>query len=149
MLAALSLVISTTLWVSAYVYITKTDVTQIMEDVSGLLGEEIDGREMLNEMIASSTGNMITLDTIEAFIGGEVTVEKLIHFVGDVSEEELNAFINEINTYDEAKIMAIAIEFGGEITYESLEAKLGEDFTLRELMDYISNITGSSIESVE
>ena len=148
-LAALSLVISTTLWVSAYVYITKTDVTQIMEDVSGLLGEEIDGREMLNEMIASSTGNMITLDTIEAFIGGEVTVEKMIHFVGDVSEEELNTFINEFNTYDEVKIMAIAIEFGGEITYEGLEAKLGEDFTLRELMDYIRNITGGTIESVE
>lgn len=148
-LAALSLIISTTLWVSAYVYIAKTDVTQIMEDVSGLLGEEIDGRQALNEMIASSTGNMMDLDTIEAFVGGEVTVERIFHFVGGVKEEEITAFVNELSTYDEAKIMAIAVEFGGEISYESLEAKLGEDFTLRELMDYIRSVTGTSIESVE
>lgn len=136
-LTVLSLTISTTIWVSAYIYVTKTDVTQIMEDAAALMGEEIDGREILNQMVAESTGNMMDLDTIEQFIGGEVTVERVANFVGDVKEEEINAFVNKVSTMDEASIQNLIQEFGGEVTYEKLEEKLGKDFTLRELMDYI------------
>lgn len=136
-LTVLSLTISTTIWVSAYIYVTKTDVTQIMEDAAALMGEEIDGREILNQMVAESTGNMMDLDTIEQFIGGEVTVERVANFVGDVKEEDINAFVNKVSTMDEASIQNLIQEFGGEVTYEKLEEKLGKDFTLRELMDYI------------
>lgn len=135
--AVLSLVISTTIWVSAYVYVTKTDVATIMEDVASLMGEEINGREMLNQMVAETTGNMMDLDTIEQFVGGEVTVERVLNFVGDVKEEEITAFINKVSTMDPQALQSIAAEFEGEITYEKLEEKLGKDFTLRELMEYV------------
>lgn len=136
-LTVLSLTISTTIWVSAYIYVTKTNVTQIMEDVAALMGEEIDGREALNQMVVEATGDMMDLDTIEQFVGGEVTVERVANFVGDVKEEEINAFVNKVSTMDEASIQNLIQEFGGEVTYEKLEEKLGKDFTLRELMDYI------------
>lgn len=136
-LAVLSLVISTTIWVSAYMYFVKTDVYTIMEDFGTLMGEEIDGRETVNQMVVEATGNMMDLDTIEQFVGGEVTLERMVNFVGDVKEEEINAFVNKVSTMDEASIQNLITEFGGEVTYEKLEEKLGKDFTLRELMDYI------------
>ena len=138
-LAALSLIISTTIWVSAYVYVTKTDVTDIIQDVAGLMGEEIDGREFVNQTVAEMTGGAMDLDTIEQFVGGEVTVERVLDFVGDVKEEEINSFINEVNTMDQETLSAIVGEFEGEITYEKLEEKLGEGFSLKELMEYIRN----------
>lgn len=140
-LAALSLIISTTIWVSAYVYITKTEVTDIIEDVGALLGEEIDGRETVNQMVSEMTGDMMSLDTIEQFVGGEVSVERIVNFVGDVKEEEITAFINKVSTMDQASIQNLITEFGGEVTYEKLEEKLGKDFSLRELMDYIEKNT--------
>lgn len=136
-LAALSLIISTTIWVSAYMYITKTDVTQIIEDVGMLMGQEIDGRETVNQLVSEMTGNMMSLDTIEQFVGGEVSVERILGFVGDVKEEEITAFLNKVSTLDEASIQNLITEFGGEVTYEKLEEKLGADFSLRELMEYI------------
>lgn len=136
-LASLSLIISTTIWVSAYRYITKTDVSQILEDVGTLVGEEIDGRETINSFVAEATGDMMNLDTIEQFVGGEVTVERMLNFVGDVKEEEINAFVNKVSTMDQQSIESLITDFGGEVTYEKLEAKLGKDFTLKELMEYI------------
>lgn len=136
-LAALSLIISTTIWVSAYMYITKTDVTQIIEDVGMLMGQEIDGRETVNQLVSEMTGNMMSLDTIEQFVGGEVSIERILGFVGDVKEEEITAFLNKVSTLDEASIQNLITEFGGEVTYEKLEEKLGADFSLRELMEYI------------
>lgn len=145
-LSVLSLVISTTIWVSAYMYFVKTDVYTIMEDFGTLMGEEIDGRETVNQMVTEVTGNMMDLDTIEQFVGGEVTVERIVNFVGDVKEEEINAFVNKVSTMDEAAIQNLITEFGGEVTYEKLEEKLGKDFTLRELMDYIDEHTTTSQE---
>ena len=136
-LAALSLIISTTVWVSAYVYFVKTDVSQIITDVGTLIGEDIDGEEVLNQTVAEMTGGALTMDTIEEFVGGEVSVERVMNFVGDVKEEEITSFINKVSTLDEASIQNLITEFGGEVTYERLEEKLGVDFTLRELMDYI------------
>lgn len=135
--AVISLVISTTIWVSAYMYFVKTDVYTIMEDFGALMGEEIDGRETLNQMVMEATGNAMGLDTLEQFVGGEVTVERMVKFVGDVNEEEINEFVDEVAAMDEADIQGLITEFGGDVTYEKLEEKLGEDFTLRELMNYI------------
>lgn len=136
-LTVISLVVSTTIWVSAYMYFVKTDVYTIMEDFGTLMGEEIDGRETVNQMVVEATGNMMDIDTIEQFVGGEVTVERMVNFVGDVKEEEITEFVNEVSSMDEASIQNLITEFGGEVTYERLEEKLGKDFSLRELMDYI------------
>lgn len=142
-LTVISLAVSTTIWVSAYMYFVKTDVYTIMEDVGTLMGEEIDGRETINQMVVEATGNMMDLNTIEEFVGGEVSVERIVNFVGDVKEEELTNFVNKVSTMDEASIQNLIQEFGGEVTYDKLEEKLGEDFTLRELMDYIDKNTTS------
>lgn len=136
-LTVISLVVSTTIWVSAYMYFVKTDVYTIMEDFGTMMGEEIDGRETVNQMVVEATGNMMDLNTIEEFVGGEVTVERMVNFVGDVKEEEITEFVNKVSTMDEASIQNLIQEFGGEVTYEKLEEKLGKDFTLRELMEYI------------
>lgn len=136
--AGLSLVISTTIWVSAYVYIVNTNMTDIIEDVAGLMGEEVDGRELMNDMVLEMTGNRMSLDTIEEFVGGEISVERLIDFVGDVKEQEITDFIEMMETVDYSKL---AEEFSGGVTYEALEEKLGEDFSLRELMEYIEENT--------
>lgn len=136
-LAIFSLVISTTIWVSAYNYVTKTEISQIVQDVAGLMGEEIDGKEVLNSYVAEMTGGAVDMETIQQFVGGEVSIERIMNFVGDVNEEEITTFINKISTLDEATIQNLMLEFGGEVTYERLEEKLGVDFTLRELIDYI------------
>ena len=138
-LASLSLIISTTIWVGTYIYITQTDVSQIIEDIGSLIGEEVDGEEFLNQTVSDMTGGAMDLDTIEEFVGGEVTVDRVMNFVGDVKEEEITEFMNEVQTMDQETLMNIALEFEGEITYEKLEEKLGEDFSLKELMEYIRN----------
>lgn len=138
-LASLSLIISTTIWVSAYVYFMKTDVSQIITDVGALIGEEIDGEAVLNQTVEEMTGGAMTLDTIEEFVGGEVTIDRVVDFVGDVKEEEITGFINEVQTMDQETLAGIVAEFEGEVTYEKLEEKLGEDFSLKELMEYIRN----------
>ena len=136
-LAAISLIISTCIWVSAYMYFVKTDVYTIMEDAAGIMGEEIDGRETLNQMLLDASGNRISIDTIEEFVGGEISVERLLKFIGDVKEMELTDFINELSEMDSEKLEALINEFQGEVTYEKLQEKLGKDFNLRDLMDYV------------
>ena len=136
-LTVISLVISTSIWVSAYMYFVKTDVYTIMEDAAGVLGEEIDGRETINQMLLDSTGGKISIDTVEEFLGGEVSLERLIKFIGDVNEMEITDFINELSEMDPEKLEALINEFQGEVTYEKLEEKLGKDFNLRDLMDYV------------
>ena len=138
-LAAISLIISTCIWVSAYMYFVKTDVYTIMEDAAGIMGEEIDGRETLNQMLLDASGNRISIDTIEEFVGGEISVERLLKFIGDVKEMELTDFINELSEMDTEKLEALINEFQGEVTYEKLQEKLGKDFNLRDLMDYVRN----------
>ena len=102
-LASLSLIISTTLWVGVYNYITKTDITDIIGDVISITtGEKVDGEEYVNQMINNAIGDVaemeavkealggeITVETIENFVGGEVTVDRILDFVGDVKEEEI------------------------------------------------------------
>lgn len=136
-LTVISLVISTSIWVSAYMYFVKTDVYTIMEDTAGFLGEEIDGRETINQMLLDSTGGKISIDTVEEFLGGEVSLERLIKFIGDVNEMEITDFINELSEMDTEKLESLINEFQGEVTYEKLEEKLGKDFNLRDLMDYV------------
>ncbi|MBP3452003.1 MAG: DUF4190 domain-containing protein [Agathobacter sp.] len=136
-LTVISLVISTSIWVSAYMYFVKTDVYTIMEDAAGVLGEEIDGRETINQMLLDSTGGKISIDMVEEFLGGEVSLERLIKFIGDVNEMEITDFINELSEMDPEKLEALINEFQGEVTYEKLEEKLGKDFNLRDLMDYV------------
>ena len=143
-LASLSLIISTALWVGVYNYIMKTDISQIITDVGTLMGEEIDGKEVLNQTVAEMTGGAVSLDTLEQFVGGEISLEKIVEFVGDVSEEELNSFINRATSMDEATIQSLMNDLGGEITYEGLQAKLGEDFSLRELIEYIDKYTSTT-----
>ena len=160
-LALLSLVISTVLWVSAYNYITKTSITDIVDDVIGILGDEAvsgkleeltggainkdtlqqmgSGEELMNNMVVNMTGGAMDLETVEQFVGGEVSVDRIVDFVGDVKEEEITDFVNEVQTMDQETLGQIVQEFEGEVTYEKLEEKLGEDFSLKELMDYIRN----------
>lgn len=148
-LASLSIIISTTLWVSLFVYITKTDITDIIEDVAALTGQEIDGREVVNKAITDAIGGEVmigdkplNLDTIEAFVGGEVSVDRVLDFVGDVKPQDIESFAAEVSTMEPEKLQAIVEDFQGEITYEKLEEKLGEEFTLESLMDYIRDFEG-------
>ena len=143
-LASLSLIISTTIWVGAYVYFTNTEITDIIEDFGTLTGQELDGREMINNAITNAVGGEImigdkplNLDTIEAFVGGEVSVDRVLDFVGDVKPEEITGFVSELQNMDMEKVNGIMSEFEGEVTYEKLEEKLGEEFSLEDIMDYI------------
>ena len=138
-LASLSLIISTTIWVSVYNYVANTEITDIIEDVGSIMGEEIDGDELVNQTVSDMTGGAMDLDTIEEFVGGEVTVDRIMDFVGDVKEEEITSFVNEVQTMDPEVLGQIVQEFDGEVTYEKLEEKLGKDFSLKELMEYIRN----------
>jgi hypothetical protein len=52
---------------------------------------------------------------------------------------ELTDFINELSEMDTEKLEALINEFQGEVTYEKLQEKLGKDFNLRDLMDYVRN----------
>ena len=157
--ASLSIIISTTIWVSAYNYVTKTEITDIIDDAIGLLGNEAisgkieeltggainaemlqqlgSGEEIVNNMVADLTGGAVDLATIEQFVGGKVSVDRIINFVGDVKEEDINNFMNEINTMDQETMNKIRLDLGGEVTYEKLEEKFGKDFTLKEIMEYI------------
>lgn len=143
-LASLSLIISTTIWVGAYVYFTNTEITDIIEDFGTLTGQELDGREMINNAITNAVGGEVmigdkplNLDTIEAFVGGEVSVDRVLDFVGDVKPEEITGFVSELQNMDMEKVNGIMSEFEGEVTYEKLEEKLGEEFSLEDIMDYI------------
>lgn len=132
--AGLSLLISTTIWVSAYVYITKTDVATILEDVAGLMGNDIDGREMIDEAIKEYTNNFLDLAQIEEIVGGEVSLGQILNFVDDVTEQELAQFIEEVQSRDLSKLKE---EFKDGVTYELLEEKLGKNFTLKDLLEYV------------
>ena len=136
-LSVLSLTVSTVIWVNAYNYVAKTEISQIVQDVAGLMGEEIDGEEVVNSYVAEMTGGAIDMTTIEQFVGGEVSIERVMNFVGDVQEGEITVFIDRLQNADPAVLQNIVAEFEGEITYEKLEEKLGEDFSLEELMEYI------------
>ena len=145
-LASLSLIISTTIWVSAYNYVTKTEISQIVQDVAGLMGEEVDGKEVINSYVAEMTGGSVDMTTIEQFVGGEISIDRLMKFVGDVPQETITEFVNKVQNMDPAVIQNIMTEFEGEITYEKLEEKLGKDFSLKELMEYIDNYTGAAAQ---
>ena len=138
-LAVISLIISTCIWVSAYMYFVKTDVYTIMEDAAGIMGEEIDGRETLNQMLLDASGNRISIDTLEEFVGGEISVERLLKFIGDVKEVELTEFIDYLSNIDPGKLESIIAEFDGEITYEKLEEMFGKEFKLRDIINFVRN----------
>ena len=157
--AGLSLVISTTIWVNAYIYFTQTSITDIIDDVIELAGndaisgtlEELtggainkemleqlgSGEELVNNMVENMTGGAVNMETIEAFVGGEVSVDRVVNFIGDVKEEDVNAFVEDITTMDQQTMTEILTEFDGEVTYEKLEEKFGKDFDLKDIMEYI------------
>ena len=86
-------------------------------------------------------GGEITVETIENFVGGEITVERIVDFVGDVKEDELNSFVESVTTMDEQTMIQIMTDLDGEVSYKKLEEKLGEDFTLEDIMQYIEGYT--------
>ena len=99
---------------------------------------------MINNAITNAVGGEVmigdkplNLDTIEAFVGGEVSVDRVLDFVGDVKPEEITGFVSELQIMDMEKVNGIMSEFEGEVTYEKLEEKLGEEFSLEDIMDYI------------
>ena len=67
------------------------------------------------------TGNMMDMNTIEQFVGGEVSLERIMDFVGDVPEEEITAFVAEVQNMDPAVIQNLVAEFEGEIPGVSAE----------------------------
>ena len=133
-LSVISLAISTTIWVSAYMYIVNTEITDIVEDAGALMGEEIDGREMMDSAIKEATGNAVDLAMVEDFVGGEVTIERVMNFMDGVSEAEIYAFIDTVENMD---FSHLAEDFPEGVTYEALEKQLGKDFTLRDIMNYL------------
>lgn len=133
-LALISMVISTILFISIVFYFANTELTDMMEDIAWLMGEEIDGREIVEQMVFEATGGAIDLETLEEFVGGEITIERVVNFTGDVTEEEMYNFMEMVQQLDYS---SLASEFPNGITYEALEEKLGVDFNLRELMEYV------------
>jgi len=139
----ISLAISTTIWVNAYLYVVNTEVTDIIEDAAALMGEEIDGRQMMDDMIKESTGNAVDLKMVEDFVGGEVSVERVMNFMDGVNEEEIYTFVDKLQRVE---VESIPKELQGEITYKKLEKLLGKDFTLRDIMEYVDeNMTFSEV----
>ena len=169
-LASLSLIISTTIWVGGYIYFTQTSITDIIDDAVGLLnndfvgskleeltggavnGEMLEqlgsGEDIVNNMVLSMTGGIADLETLEAFVGEEISIGRVVEFVGDVKEEEITGLMNQFSAMDQEKMSEVMVEIiqdfkidiesGAEIeiTYEMLEEKFGKDFSLREIMDY-------------
>lgn len=141
-LSIISLTLSTVLWVSVYNYFTKTDISQIIEDVSGLAGTPIDGEEFIDEQITQMTGGAVDLEMVEKFVGGEVSVDRVIDFVGgDITkvEDKVNQLVEDIESVDVDAIME-DLEIDPEkpeVTYEDIEEKLGEDFNLDDILEYI------------
>lgn len=133
-LALISMVVSTTLFIGIVYYFANTELTDMMEDIGWLMGEEIDGREIVEQMVFEATGGAIDLETLEEFVGGEITIERIVNFTGDVTEIEMNEFMQLLQQMDYS---SLASEFPNGITYEALEEKLGVDFKLRELMEYV------------
>ena len=134
-MSVLSLAISTAIWVSVYNYVVTTNFTDIVEDVVGLTGEEINGDEMMNDIIQSSTGGVMDLEMIENFVGGEVSVERIMQFMDGVTEEDINNFIYKLEYVDPESIPE---EFmTDEISYETLVEIFGENFTMRDIFDYV------------
>lgn len=148
-LALVSTVGSTVLWVNVYNYITKTPLTEMMEDVKTLTGGQIDPGKLVDEAIDSYVNEVIdskTLEQVETilgrdlsyqsiseFVGEEVTIDRVINFM-DGKEITADEVQNVMSSLDE---QALVNDLGGTLTYAALEGKLGEDFTYDDLMEYV------------
>jgi hypothetical protein len=141
-LALVSIVISTCLYGGIYIYLTQTNITDIMEDVNTITGGEINPQEMINDAISSSIpdqtaikellGREIDYDLLCEFVGEEVSLQTILNFVGD--DFDANEFATVLSETD---VEAVINHLGGEITYKALEDKIGEDFTYDELKAYL------------
>jgi hypothetical protein len=120
----------------------------IMDDVNKLTGGEINPEEIINEAIRSNIpdptaieqmiGKELNYDTLCEFVGEEVSIQTITNFIGDgIDPNECAAVLSEVD------INAVINDLGGEITYKALEAKVGEDFTYRELMGYLEGFQGA------
>jgi len=136
-LAVLSITITTTIIIGTYLYFVNTEIIEMVEDFAELMGEEVDGREVVEQIIFESTGGAIDLETLEKFVGGEVSIQRIVNFMGDVTNVELQDFMQMLQQVDYSILES---EFPNGITYEALKEKLGEGFNMRELMAYVQSL---------
>ena len=146
-LALVSVIASTVIWVSIYNYFTKTDLNTMMKDVATITGGQIDPEEIVAqefdkivnveqipqlEVIEQALGKEISYDTLKEFVGDDLSVEKITTFVGDgIDTEKIQEVVE---TVDYAAVME---DLDQELTYKKLEEKIGEDFTYEDLMEYL------------
>lgn len=141
-LALVSIVISTCLYGGIYLYITQSNIKDLMEDVNTITDGAINPKEIIDETIQSSIpdqtaikevlGKEINYDTLCEFVGDDVSIQTIINFAGD--DFDSNEFATVLLETD---VEAVLNDLGGEITYKALENKIGEDFTYEELKAYL------------
>lgn len=142
--AAVSIVVSTCIWVGLYVYLTTTGITTLLTDVNKFTGGRVNPETVINEAIESSIadktaieqllGKELNYNTICEFVGEEVSLKTINNFVGDgINGEELKTIIKEVDT------AAVISDLGGNLTYKALEEKLGKNFTYDDLKEYLEN----------
>lgn len=150
-LALVSIIASTVLWVNVYNYLTKTPLTQMMEDVKVITGGQVDPGKIVDEAINSYVEEAIdseTLAQVETILGRDLSYEAISEFVGEeVSVDRVVKFLDgkEIKAEEVQEVMAkldeqaVANDLGGKLTYDALESKLGKDFTYDDLMEYLED----------
>ena len=136
----LSLGVSTWLWGS---YFTTTDIETMMNDLATVTGGQIDPMKDINAAIESALGEGASIDTIEQMIGRELSVKTITEFMGDASAEEIMNYANSVD------MKAIANDLGGEISYDKLAEKLGENFTFEDVKNYVESLPPSTEQSTE
>ena len=133
-LAVLGITASVVIGLSAYNYVTKTDLFTIMEDIKEVTGGAIDLKETVNETIQEYVGEDFDVEKLEEFVGDEFSVEQIQNFIGDTTPEEVQEFIENFN------VELLFEEFGDEFTYEDIVDKLGEDFTFEDFKEYMESL---------
>lgn len=152
-LSGLSIVLSTTLWVSVYLYFTRTDVATLLKDMSAVVMVLTDGEVNIEEEVRSEVNDMINsykeeipeLASVEKAIGATLDYDYLTEFVGkELSVKKINDFVGEgIDPGRLEKVMrevdyrAVYEDLGEEFTYKKLQEKVGKDFSYEELITYL------------
>lgn len=153
-LAILSVVISTSVWVGTYIYLTTTDLNTLLSDISNVVASATGGEINLEQQVADAVnlriqaavtetpelkaveqvlGKELNYDTIKEFVGEDLSVEKIQNFMGDgIDASKLNEVMENVN-YE-----AVMESLDNELSYKKLEEKIGKDFTYDELMEYLS-----------
>lgn len=153
-LAILSVVISTSVWVGTYIYLTTTDLNTLLSDISNVVASATGGEINLEQQVVDAVnariqttvaempelkaveqvlGKELNYDTIKEFVGEDLSVEKIQNFMGDgIDASKLNEVMENVN-YE-----AVMESLDNELSYKKLEEKIGKDFTYDELMEYLS-----------